>query len=97
MRFSLAGTTNLNLFGDNEEVNRVILRGSNNPCNILSRGTFLANIDAPDDPESSIERINTDSDTQSITQLLIYLYVGENSVHFDDTIAAMVRSRGVAT
>lgn len=56
---------------------------------VLSRKTFLANIHDPDDPDTSLERINTDLSTQTITRLLLFLYIGENSCHFDDTIGTM--------
>lgn len=84
-----AGTTNLNVVGDNNDVNVLVARCSNVACTVLSRETFLANIHRPEDKNTTLERINIDS-TASITSLLLYLNGGENSVHFDDTIAVTV-------
>jgi len=89
MQFVSAGVTNLNLFGDNNGPNTVVLYSMSVASTILSRATFVANIHDPGNPTTSLERVNTDSETQSITSLLLYLLVGENSVHFDDTIATM--------
>jgi hypothetical protein len=86
--FVSAGTTNLNMVGDNMDVNQVIARCSDVACTMLSRRTFLANIHDPGDSGSSLERINLGKD-QSITTLLLYLNGGENAVHFDDTICTM--------
>lgn len=88
MYFVSAGTTNLNIVGDNMDVNQVIARCSDLSCTMLSRRTFLANIHDPGSSDSSLERINLD-ETASITTLLLYLNRGENSVHFDDTICTM--------
>lgn len=90
MYFVSAGTTNLNLVDDNQGVNTLIARCSDNACTMLSRRTFLANIHIPGNPGSTLERVNIDSKNQSLTKLLLYLNGGENSVYFDDTIAKMV-------
>ena len=89
MYFVSSGTTDLNVVGDNMGVNQLITRCSDEACTVLSRRTFLANIHQPGDINSSLERINI-AETASITSLLLYLQDGENSVHFDDTIAQMV-------
>lgn len=88
MFFVSAGTTNLNIVGDNLDVNQVILRCADWACTVLSRRTFLANIHYPRVSNSTLERINLDG-TASITSVLLYLNGGENSVHFDDTISVM--------
>jgi hypothetical protein len=90
MYFVSAGITNINVVGDNKDVNQVIASCSDDACTMLSRRTFLANIHDPGNSASTYERINIDSATASITSLLLYLNKGENSVHFDDTIAKMV-------
>ena len=92
MFFVSAGTTNLNITGDGHGVNTLIAQCSDIACTVLSRETFIANIHFPDDPDTTLERINVDKATASITTLLLYLNSGENSVHFDDTIATMVSS-----
>ena len=87
--FVSSGTTNLDLFGDSGSdllPNFVTLNCGDFACTILSRGTFLANIHDRDDPDTSLERVNIESD-QSIDNLLLYLNEGNNSVHFDDLIA----------
>lgn len=82
MYFVSAGVTNVNIEGDSDGTNTVIARCSNATSNtVLSRSTFLANIG-----ETTLERINIDKNTATITALLLYLSGGDNSVHFDDTI-----------
>jgi hypothetical protein len=90
MYFVSAGITNINVIGDNKDVNQVIASCSDDACTMLSRRTFLANIHDPGSLASTYERINIDNATASITSLLLYLNKGENSVYFDDTIAKMV-------
>ena len=87
MYFVSAGTSNLNIVNDSDGVNRLIAKCTDQPSTILSRKTFLANIHHSD--SMSLERINLDSVTASITSVLLYLNGGENKVHFDDTLAAM--------
>jgi len=85
-----AGITDLTLFGDNVGENSAVVNCREVVCTVLSRQNFLANFNNTDDPNTSLERINTDLDTQSITSLLLDLFVdGENSVHFDGTMATM--------
>ena len=55
MYFVSSGTTNLNIFGDSEGVNQVVARCIDLVCNMLSRETFLANVNSP-----GIERVNLD-------------------------------------
>lgn len=88
MYFVSSGTSNLNIVGDNMDVNQVIARCSDEACIMLSRRTFLANVHDPGASDSSLERINLDP-TASITTLLLYLNGGDNAVHFDDTISVM--------
>lgn len=91
MYFVSEGTTNLNITGDKYDVNQLIARCSDDACTILSRRLFLANIHHPGILDSSVERINLDNDTASLSGgVLLYLNDGENSVHFDDTMAKMV-------
>ena len=87
MYFVSAGTTNLNVFGDGLGTNKANIDCSDVACTVLSRRTFLANIHDPDDNNTTIERLNIDN--ASIASLRIYLHDGNNSVHFDDTIATM--------
>jgi hypothetical protein len=82
--FVSIGTTNLNIFGDGSE--QVIARCPDETCTVLFRETFLANIYSPGHYQPSIERINLEP-TASITNTLLYLNGGDNSVHFDDTFS----------
>ena len=87
--FVSSGTTNVDLFGDGDLdllPNFVILNCADIACTVLSRETFLANIHDQDNPDTTLERVNIESD-QSITSLLLYLNEGNNSAHFDDLIA----------
>ena len=91
--FVSAGTTNLNLVDDNFGQNEAIIRCADIACTILSRETFLANIHDRYDNETTLERVNIMGD-QLITQLVLFLNGGNNSVHFDDAIASMVSQHG---
>lgn len=83
MYFVSAGTTNLNIIGDSDGVNQVVARCINIVCNMLSRETFLANINSP-----GIERVNLDS-TAIIYDLQLSLNGGDNTMYFDDVMCIM--------
>ena len=87
--FTSAGTSDLDIFGDNDGPNSVFLKCSDFDSRILSRATFLANLGEKDE-SAFLERLNVDTFTASITRLVINLNKGENFVYFDDTFAAMV-------
>lgn len=90
MFFVSLGTTNLNMTGggDSQATNEVILHCPDIACTVLSRKTFLANIHDPDDPDTSLERLNKGASAE-ISSLLLFLHEGNNSMHFDDTIGSM--------
>ena len=83
--FHTAGTSNLNIFGDDGS-DQVIARCPDEACTILLRESFLAYIHEPGTNVSSMERINLDP-AASVAALFIYLNGGENNVYFDDTFA----------
>ena len=87
--FVSSGVTNIMISGDNEGSNIVNSHCPPVACTVLSRDTFLANIQDPDDTNAAVERLSIDKDTQSITSLRLFLHKGNNSVFFDDTIATM--------
>lgn len=87
--FVSAGTSRLDMFGDDANdlrPNQAILHCADIACTVLSRGTFVANIHDPDDPDTTTERLNLLSN-QSITSLLIFLNKGNNTFHADDLVA----------
>jgi Ca2+-binding RTX toxin-like protein len=82
------GTTTLNIFDDEQGINRIQLDCADFACYVLSRDNFLANIHAPGDNSSTVERINLEA-TANIANILIRLNGGLNQMYFDDTMAKM--------
>ena len=78
MFFVSTGFTNLNVFGDNQDTNEIIVHCPDVVCTVLSRDTFLANIHDPGNPIGSLERLNIDKASSEISSLLLFLHEGNN-------------------
>jgi len=85
---STSGTSLFDIFDDLNGINKLIIECSNKDTTLLSRETFVANVHDMYNEYSTIERINVLS-TARLDTITISLGEGNNSMYFDDTMAAI--------
>ena len=78
MYFVSTGSSDLNIIGDNSAGNEVILHCPDIACTVLSRDTFIANIHDPGNLDGSLERLNLDRASSTISSLILKLHEGDN-------------------